>query len=59
MGYFQFRFASRVVIYEHKMFIRLATGVYVKVSYRQAGPTISLFIYMPMGARSKELNAFM
>ena len=26
MGYFPVRFDSRVVIYEHKMFIRLATG---------------------------------
>ena len=26
MGYFSVRFDSRVVIYEHKMFIRLATG---------------------------------
>ena len=25
MGYFQVRYDSRVVIYEHKMFIRLAT----------------------------------
>ena len=27
MGYFPFRYDSRVVIYERKMFIRLATGV--------------------------------
>ena len=27
MGYFQVRYDSRVVIYEHKMFIRLATVV--------------------------------
>ena len=27
MGYFQVRYASRVIIYERKMFIRLATGV--------------------------------
>ena len=27
MGYFQVRYDSRVVIYERKMFIRLATGV--------------------------------
>ena len=26
MGYFSVRYDSRVVIYEHKMFIRLATG---------------------------------
>ena len=26
MGYFQVRYDSRVVIYERKMFIRLATG---------------------------------
>ena len=26
MGYFQVRYAYRVVTYEHKMFIRLATG---------------------------------
>ena len=26
MGYFQVRYASRVVIYERKLFIRLATG---------------------------------
>ena len=26
MGYFPVRYNSRVVIYEHKMFIRLATG---------------------------------
>ena len=29
MGYFQVRYASRVVIYERKMFIRLATGIYL------------------------------
>ena len=27
MGYFPVRYDSRVVIYEHKMFIRLATGL--------------------------------
>ena len=27
MGYFQVRYDSRVVIYERKMFIRLATGL--------------------------------
>ena len=27
MGYFPVRYDSRVVIYEHKMFIRLATGI--------------------------------
>ena len=27
MGYFQVRYDSRVVIYERKLFIRLATGV--------------------------------
>ena len=27
MGYFPVRYNSRVVIYEHKMFIRLATGL--------------------------------
>ena len=27
MGYFQVRYDSRVIIYERKMFIRLATGV--------------------------------
>ena len=27
MGYFQVRYASRVIIYERKMFIRLATGI--------------------------------
>ena len=26
MGYFPVKYDSRVVIYEHKMFIRLATG---------------------------------
>ena len=26
MGYFQVRYDSRVVIYEHKLYIRLATG---------------------------------
>ena len=26
MGYFPVRYDSRVVIYEHKMFIRLASG---------------------------------
>ena len=30
MEYFVVRYDSRVVIYEHKMFIRLATGTYVK-----------------------------
>ena len=27
MGYFQVRYDSRVVIYDHKMFIRLATAL--------------------------------
>ena len=31
MGYFPVRYDSRVVIYEHKMFIRLATGHIVLV----------------------------
>ena len=30
MGYFQVRYASRVVIYEHKMFIRSAPGLVVR-----------------------------
>ena len=29
MGYFQVRYDSRVVNYEHKLFIRLATGLVV------------------------------
>ena len=29
MGYFQVRYDSRVVIYEHKLHIRLATGLVV------------------------------
>ena len=29
MGYFQVRYNSRVVIYERKMFIKLATGLVV------------------------------
>ena len=29
MGYFSVRYDSRVVIYERKMFIRLATGLVV------------------------------
>ena len=29
MGYFQVRYDSRVVIYEYKMFIRLAAGLVV------------------------------
>ena len=29
MEYFQVKYDSRVIIYEHKMFIRLATVVYV------------------------------
>ena len=29
MGYFQVRYNSRVVIYEHRGFIRLATGLVV------------------------------
>ena len=29
LGYFQVRYNSRVVIYERKMFIRLATGLVV------------------------------
>ena len=32
MGYFPVRFDSRVVIYECKMFIRLATGYFYKVN---------------------------
>ena len=31
MGYFPVRYDSRVVIYEHKMFIRLATVVFIKL----------------------------
>ena len=29
MGYFPVRYNSRVVIYEHKMFIRFATGYFL------------------------------
>ena len=29
MGYFQVRYNSRVINYEHKMFIRLATGLLI------------------------------
>ena len=29
MGYFQVRYDSRVVIYERKMFIRFATGLFL------------------------------
>ena len=32
MGYFPVRYDSRVVIYERKMFIRLATGLLVMVN---------------------------
>ena len=31
MGYFPVRYDSRVVIYEHKMFIRLATVIIVRL----------------------------
>ena len=45
MEYFQVRYDSRVVIYEHKMFIRLATGSYLLQSVhltrpRDSQPTI-------------------
>ena len=33
MGYFQVRYDSRVVIYERKMLIRLATGAYFKTCF--------------------------
>ena len=33
MGYFPVRYDSRVVIYEHKMFIRLATGLQFTVLF--------------------------
>ena len=33
MGYFSVRYDSRVVIYEHKMFIRLATGLQFTVLF--------------------------
>ena len=32
-GYFPVRYDSRVVIYERKMFIRLATGAYFKTCF--------------------------
>ena len=34
MGYFPVRYDSRVVIYERKMFIRLATGTSASVRHR-------------------------
>ena len=37
MGYFQVGQDSRVVIYERKMFIRLATGFYRSVLKRPSG----------------------
>ena len=52
MGYFQLRYDSRVVIYEHKMFIRLATEEdhvktrFVNYDYR-------LFIRLAAGRRSR------
>ena len=39
MEYFLIRYDSRVIIYEHKMFIRLATDVYLRYV---------VFITMPM-----------
>ena len=33
MGYFQVRYDSRVVIYDRRAFIRLATGVTIKLSF--------------------------
>ena len=49
MGYFPVRYDSRVVIYERKMFIRLATGVgtiflYQNVTYAGTGPKEEQFL---------------
>ena len=32
MGYYPVRYVSRVIIYEHKMFIRVATGPYLQLA---------------------------
>ena len=40
MGYFPVRYDSRVLIYEHKIFIRLATGL---ISFLAAG-SMALFL---------------
>ena len=37
MGYFTVRYDSRVVIYEHKMLIRLATGQCITYLYSKYG----------------------
>ena len=43
MGCFQVRYDSRVVIYERKLFIRLATGDY---SIKLSGSDICRFVIM-------------
>ena len=43
MGYFPVRYDSRVIIYERKMFIRLATGL--SIFQRCTGADVIIFIY--------------
>ena len=43
MGYFQVRYDSRVIIYEHKLFIRLATGKYRTALFLKMGKPRPLF----------------
>ena len=46
MGYFLFRYDSRVVIYERKMFIRLATGTPVLLSGLGKVGLVNVFVPM-------------
>ena len=60
MGYFPVRYDSRVVIYEHKMFIRLATDVVPQLAdqllqlllVHGSNPDIGIFVYR--GKRGQE-----
>ena len=44
MGYFPVRYISRVIIYEHKMVIRLATGRTFLISTYLLSLSLSLFL---------------
>ena len=61
MEYFQVMYDSRVVIYEHKMFIRLATGLLVSEATAlstvpQPLPNIQLLLYSVLSIGSWRLN---
>ena len=56
MGYFPVRYDSRVVIYEHKMFIRLATGQPIGTRAKKLERFVNLKILAVVVVMKKKLS---